>query len=158
MSDQFSKAAVSVGEMAEMVGLSRQRFYDLIGPTFPYPIYSVATKRPFYDERLQELCLSVRRHNCGVDGKPVLFYSSRSRSPRRTNGVPRTKSPSKPVVVEAHPEILAAVRSLGLASVTDEQVAAAVQTVFPGGIIGVDQGQAIRSVFVHLRRAATAAR
>ena len=38
MSDEFqTKAAVSVAEMARMVGLSRSRFYQLIGTAFPQP-------------------------------------------------------------------------------------------------------------------------
>ena len=60
-----------------MVGLVAHRFYQLIGTTFPWPVYSVSTWRPLYDEKLQELCLEVRRRNCGIDGKPVLFYSRR---------------------------------------------------------------------------------
>ena len=63
--------------MARMVGLSRSRFHQLIGTTFPWPLYSVSTRRPFYDEELQKCCLEVRRRNCGIDGKPVLFYSRR---------------------------------------------------------------------------------
>ena len=31
------KAAVSVAEMARMVGLSRARFYQLVGSAFPHP-------------------------------------------------------------------------------------------------------------------------
>jgi hypothetical protein len=69
-----TKAVVSISEMARMVGLSRSRFHQLIGTTFPWPLYAVSTKRPFYDEELQKLCLEVRRRNCGIDGKPVLFY------------------------------------------------------------------------------------
>jgi hypothetical protein len=43
-----NKAAVSMTEMARMCDLSRQRFYQLIGRAFPYPLYDVATRRPFY--------------------------------------------------------------------------------------------------------------
>ena len=35
--DVRTKAAVSVAEMAQMVGLSRARFYQLVGTTFPSP-------------------------------------------------------------------------------------------------------------------------
>ena len=48
-----TKAAVSVAEMATMVGLCRARFYQLVGTTFPWPQYDVATRRPFYNEELQ---------------------------------------------------------------------------------------------------------
>src|SRR5207344_1180857 len=72
-----SKAAVTVAEMSRMVGLSRARFYQLIGSAFPHPVYDVATKRPFYSEEAQKVCLEVRRRNCGIDGKPILFYAKR---------------------------------------------------------------------------------
>ena len=71
------KQAVTVSEMARMCGLSRARFYQLIGTAFPYPVYSVSTRRPFFDQELQKVCLEVRRRNCGIDGKPILFYSRR---------------------------------------------------------------------------------
>ena len=64
-----TKAAVTVAEMGRMCGLSRARFYQLIGATFPMPVYDVATRRPFYDEEAQKVCLEVRRRNCGIDGR-----------------------------------------------------------------------------------------
>ena len=60
------------------VGLSRQRFYQLIGTTFPYPVYDLKSRRPFYTAELQAMILEVRRRNCGIDGKPVLFYARRN--------------------------------------------------------------------------------
>ena len=30
--------------------VSRARFYQLVGTTFPWPLYDIATRRPFYDE------------------------------------------------------------------------------------------------------------
>src|SRR5271166_3448958 len=73
-----TKAAVSVAEMAKMVRLSRARFYQLqqVG-VFPSPVYDVSTRRPIYVQELQEVCLEVRRRNCGINGKPVLFYAHR---------------------------------------------------------------------------------
>ena len=73
----FTKNAVSVAEMARMLGLSRARFYQLIGTAFPHPVYDVSTRRPFYDQEAQTLCLEVRHRNCGIDGKPILFYARR---------------------------------------------------------------------------------
>src|SRR5258708_4026225 len=74
---QETKAAVSVAEMARMVGLSRSRFYQLIGTAFPQPRRHPQTGRPIYTEELQQVCLEVRRRNCGIDGKPILFYARR---------------------------------------------------------------------------------
>lgn len=72
-----TKAIVSVAEMARMVGFSRARFYQLIqAGTFPSPVYDIHTRRPTYTEDQQLVCLDVRRRNCGIDGRPVLFYAS----------------------------------------------------------------------------------
>src|SRR5271168_1951388 len=85
-----TKAAVTVAEMARMVGLSRSRFYQLIGSAFPQPERQPGTGRPIYTAALQEVCLEVRRRNCGIDGKPVLFYA------RRLGTAPAKPKASKP--------------------------------------------------------------
>ena len=86
------KQAVTVSEMARMVGLSRARFYQLIGSAFPFPVYNVSTKRPFFDESLQTICLEVRRRNCGIDGKGrwnliVANFATHSLCSQKTRGL-----------------------------------------------------------------------
>src|SRR6202035_4331102 len=81
------KAVVTVAEMARMCGLSRSRFYQLVGTAFPQPERQPGTGRPIYTEALQKVCLEVRRRNCGIDGKPVLFYARR---PASTPTKPKT--------------------------------------------------------------------
>src|SRR6478736_5302516 len=83
-----TRAAVTVAEMARMVGLSRARFYQLIGTAFPHPLYDVATRRPVYTEEFQLTCLEVRRRNCGIDGKAILFYVRR---PGTTLSAPKVR-------------------------------------------------------------------
>jgi hypothetical protein len=139
-----TKTVVSVAEMARMVGLSRARFYQLIGTAFPWPLYSVSTRRPFYDEELQTSCLEVRRRNCGIDGRPVLFYCQRA-----TATVPRKK---RPVKDDRHAELLDGLKGLGLVNVTGSQVAEAVRELFPRWEHGADQGGVIRALFLHFRR------
>src|SRR4051794_25107506 len=91
MSEQkATKVAVTVAEMARMVGLSRSRFYQLIGTAFPQPERQPGTGRPIYTEAQQEVCLEVRRRNCGIDGKPILFYA------RRLGTAPSRPKPPKP--------------------------------------------------------------
>jgi hypothetical protein len=142
------KAAVTVSEMARMVGLSRARFYQLIGTAFPHPVYDVRTRRPIYVEDLQKVCLEVRQRNCGVDGRPVLFYA-------KGFSVPKPAKPRKAVTPKAkepqHPEVLAAVRALGLTATSDE-VTQAVKHLYPNGLGGVGHPQVIRAVFLHLQR------
>lgn len=91
----LEKQAVSIAEMAKMVGLSRGRFYQLVGTTFPPPIYDVRTRRPFYPPDLQAVCLEVRRRNFGIDGRPVLFYARRMViAPTAPSGPRRQPSPT----------------------------------------------------------------
>ena len=90
-----TKVAVTVAEMARMVGLSRARFYQLLGSAFPLPVYDVSTRRPYFVEEMQRVCLEVRRRNCGIDGKPILFYCRRvpiSASAKRSPKITTTKT------------------------------------------------------------------
>ena len=143
-----TKTVVTVAEMARMCGLSRSRFYQLMGTTFPWPVYDITTHRPIYVEEQQCLCLEVRRRHCGIDGRPVLFYA-RHREPVPTTRIPKPKAS---IATDRHEDIMDALRGLGLASVTAAQVNAAVRTLFPGGIGRTDSGEVIRAVFLHLRQ------
>ena len=142
-----TKAVVTVAEMARMLGLSRARFYQLIGTALPNPIFDVRTRRPFYSEEQQRVCLEVRRRNCGVDGKPILFYARRGGTPSSPT---RRKQKSKPS--KEHVAIIDAVRSLGLVNASAEQIGSAIKILFPRGIESADRAEVIRGVFVHLQR------
>jgi len=140
-----TKAAVTVAEMSRMIGLSRSRFYQLIGTTFPEPSRDAAG-RPFYNEEQQSVCLEVRRRNCGINGKPILFYAPRSVI------ASSTKRSSKPHAPSKHADIIEAVRGLGLTTITAAQVDQAIKILFPNGVERVAQGEIIRSVFLSLKR------
>jgi hypothetical protein len=152
MIDQFqekTKVVVTIAEMARMLGLSRARFYQLIGTAFPYPIYDVRSRRPFYAEDQQRVCLEVRRRNCGIDGKAILFYARRGGAP----SAPARKSiKQKSKLNKEHLAIIEAVRALGLVGATAVQVGSAIKILFPRGVESADQGEVIRGVFVHLQR------
>jgi hypothetical protein len=137
-----TKTAVSVAEMSRMVGLSRARFYQLIGTAFPHPVYNVETRRPFYDEESQHLILEVRKRNCGIDGKPILFYARHAPKAAPTKKRTHVRNPNI--------ELLDGLKSLGLI-VTSSQVEAAIKSLFARGIEHVDQGEVIRSIFIHLK-------
>ena len=139
-----TKAVVSKSEMARMVGLSPARFAQLVGTTFPWPLYDVKTRRPFYTEELQEVCLSVRKRNCGVDGKPVLFYARRPVPVRPPN---KCKPPK-----HDYTDLLDGLKGLGLLNVTVAQVDEAVRKLFPLWEPGSDQSGVLRAIFLHLRR------
>ena len=145
---QSTKAVVSVSEMASMVRLSRQRFYQLMGSTFPSPKYDQTTCRPYYTEEMQLVCLDVRRRNCGVDGKPVMFYAKGHQLSKQSRRKPRTAKPSKP----KHTTIVDAIHALGLTSVNDQQVDDVIRDLFPDGTTDLQQAEVIRAVFVHIQR------
>jgi hypothetical protein len=151
MTDQFpsTKAVATVRDVARLVSLSPARFYQLQkSGIFPWPIYDLVTRRPHYTEEQQRECLEVRRRNCGINGKPILFYARRLDSPL-TPARPRTKP--KKVEGDRHQELVADLRGLGLASVTPAQVGAAMAELFPKGVSDVEQGDVIRAVFVRLK-------
>jgi hypothetical protein len=125
-----------------MVGLSHQRFHQLMqAGVFPRPQRNEG--RPFFDEPTQETCLEVRRRNCGVNGQVVLFYARRQATPIKPKKVTPTPSP--------HADLLDGLQSLGLASVTAADVGAAVKESFPQGIAGIDEGEVLRAVFLHMK-------
>lgn len=145
-----TKAAVTVSEMARMVGLSRARFYELVEVgVFPHPVYCVSTRRPMYVEELQEVCLTVRRRNCGVNGKPVLFYARGHRTPTPTAKPSKSPAP-KPKPPAAHADLIDGLMALGLVA-TAAQVADAVTALYPAGVNGTDRGQVLRAVFLRLK-------
>ena len=147
-----TKAAMSVSEMAREVGLSRARFYGLIGKTFPPPVYDLGTRRPYYTEELQQVCLDVRRRNCGVDGHPVLFYSRRT-APAPVSPKRRKLVPARPAATKSkHAEIVESVRTLGLTTATAAQIDSVVRVLFPAGTADAEHGEIVRAVFVHLMR------
>jgi len=150
-----TKAAVTISDMARMVGLSRARFYQLIGTAFPWPVYSVSTRRPFFNEDLQQVCLEVRRRNCGFDGRPVLFYARQnehSQHPRPTQKQKPISKPKAPSPDDGLLDILEGVRALGLTMTNYAQVEAAVKSAFPTGTSGISPGDSIRTVFLALAR------
>lgn len=146
-----TKSAVTVSEMARMVGLSRSRFYQLQGTAFPHPVYDRETRSPYYTAEQQQVCLEVRHRNCGIDGQPILFYARNPKPPtgdrkRRKSKVKTTRAMSR------YEAIIKGVKSLGLNNVTGSQVEQTIRKLFPNGISDVEQGEIIRVVFVHLMR------
>ena len=142
------KQNVSVTEMASMCGLSRSRFYDLIGTAFPKPMHDEATGRPYYDQNLQDKCLEVRATNVGVDGKPVVFYASRSRRKIQQND-PQSSEPTTNCSTGIA-KLVNAMREMGLRGVTAKQVGELAGKLYPNGYELAD-GETLRRMFLELR-------
>ncbi|WDI39871.1 helix-turn-helix transcriptional regulator [Bremerella sp. P1] len=148
--NEVQKAAVSVSEMARIVGLSRARFYQLMSEgVFPKPKYDDSNSRPYYDEDMQAECIQVKRRNVGVNGKVVMFYGSRHPLSGQSKRRPRRKTTSKPA--SEYTDLIDSLSCLGL-SATAQQVEAAVAECFPDGIQKLDSGEVVRAVFLHLKR------
>jgi hypothetical protein len=141
--------ALSVSEMARSVGLSRARFYQLQGAAFPLPVYDLRTRRPYYTEAQQQVCLEVRRKNCGIDGRPVLFYASRLVSGGRKPKPPKAKLDPKSKDVSA---LVDGLNALGYSSATAAQVEQTTKQLFPNGTGDIEQREVLRAVFLHLKR------
>ena len=137
------KAAVSVTTMARTVSMSRSRFYDYIKRgVFPWPLYSLATRRPFFSGGMQSEILAVRQTGIGANGEFVLFYERREDVHEVKPQSNRRRS------TENHLESL---RSLGLTTITQAQVEAEMAKLFPGGITGIEGAAVIRTLYRHLR-------
>jgi len=139
------KAFVSVVEMSEMLDLSKSRFHFLIqAGVFPKAIRHESCRRPVYDAKLQQECLEIRQTGVGHNGSPVLFNQKR-----------RSQTQQKPCqgrlpITEEQAELVEAMRSLGLTAKAEE-VQLAMRELFPTGKDGIDQGEVVRRVFLHLR-------
>ncbi len=151
MSDDIvSKLAVSVSEMAKAVGLSRARFYQLIrSGTFPAPDREPGSGRPCYYQEAQARCLDVRRRNCGIDGKPIIFYSRRRDfgTGKRKPPKPRLEAKSKDIA-----GLVDGLNALGLTTATAAQIEKVIEEKYPTGTQGLDQGEVLKAVFLEIRR------
>ena len=135
--------AMSVAETARLIQMSRSRFHQLIGTVFPLPKRD-ENGRPYFDREQQALVVEIRRRNVGIDGKPILFRATGS----RTASTPRKpKASSKPT--QDHRDVLVAVRELGLTQATARDVDECVRSLFPDGKMP-EQGDLIRRVFLSL--------
>ena len=144
------KSVVSVAEMARQLSLSRSRLYQLIQEgIFPSPLYDVQTRRPFFNEEMQAVCMEVRRRNCGINGKPILFYCPRH--PLGTQPKTIKKSKTEPKPKNQYADLIDGLRSLGL-DVSAATVGPIVDELFPSGIQNLDSGEVIRSVFLRIKR------
>ena len=136
--------------MARAVGLSRARFYQLVRRgTFPPPDKESVTGRPCYFEDGQRQVMEVRRRNCGIDGKPILFYA------RRRDFVGEKRKATKPKIESKGKDVaplIDGLNALGLTTATAAQVQQVIEQLYPTGTTGIDQGEVLKAVFLEIRR------
>ena len=134
------KRSVSVSEMAVRLDLSRARFYQLLQEgIFPQPIYSIRTRRPFYDCDLQSKCITVRETGIGDNGESILFYRPRQKPTKR-----RQKQDTR------CQELLEILIGMGL-QCSAKEVSEAISELYPEGLKEHDQGVVIRDLFRYLK-------
>jgi hypothetical protein len=140
------REAMNVAETARLIQMSRSRFNQLLGTVFPLPKRD-EQGRPFFDRQQQMQIVEIRRSNKGMDGKPILFRATGSRT--STPKKPRSKTPA--LCTHDHTQILNAVRSLGLERATRHDIEHCLSTLFPDGRLPADQGTLIRQVFLSIK-------
>jgi len=140
-----SKPIISVVEACVLLQLSRSRYYQLVQSGFlPKPLIDERSKRPYYDETLQQKLLECRETGIGIDGSYLLFYS-----PRKKGTAPQTKQKQKmDPVVRDYRETL---ESMGL-EVTVWEIQEALLSLYPNGTNAEDQGLVIRKIYRHLKQ------
>ena len=145
---------LSISQMAKLLNLSRSRFYTLVSENiFLPPIYSPENKRPFFTQEIAEKNLQVKKNNVGINGKIVLFYSSRNNS-----SLPAHKKKSRKNKLENnstgdnHQDLKEGLAALGLSNVSDAQIESALKKSFPQGTENIPNGEILKAVFLTIKR------
>ena len=141
MSKPSQNRYVTVQELCELVGLSKNRFYALQkAGIFPAAMRSPLNNRPVFDSALVEQCLAIVRNRVGANGVPYV--------PNRKSRPARQASTKKPT--GRHQGLIEALGSLGLTA-TPAEVDGAMKRL-PDGGAGLEEPELIRQVFLELRK------
>lgn len=139
---------LTVTQMAERLGLSRRRFYELIGAKkFPPPVYLVATRRPIYPDFLQAECLRIKATGLALDGTVIVFNMPRAEANRSSAG---RRSGRASEIHQKHSGLIEYLSSLGIDASADK-VDAAIRDEFPDGVQDVNDPVLWRAVVRRLR-------
>lgn len=160
MEQECVREIVTCVEMARMCGLSRSRFYSLVKEgIMPQPSRREGTNRPCYTREQQAQCLLVRKTNCGVNGKPVLFYAVRpvsvesQRQARPRSGAPRRterdrRQQADPILTD----LRAGLSELGVTEISDAELRGALADEYPDGHANMPMATLLMVVFRRLNR------
>lgn len=138
------KPIVSINEICRMLQLSRSRYYQLIESGFlPKPFIDVRSKRPYYDQELQQKCLDIRESGIGANKAILLFYSPRKKDESKASKKRKLKD-------SASQEFAETLNSMGL-DCSEKEAAAALTELYPNGTKDVETGLIIRELYRHLK-------
>ena len=152
--DPNRRVVLTISDTARLVGLSRSRFYALMQQgVFPMPIYLIATKRPFYDERLRDECVEIRRTGLGANDQPILFYPRRAGPPTTRSSKSSLRGKKKtPTIKPRVLRLIELLRGLGVESPSPQSVTAALSACFPSGADDKADHELVGPVFRHLKQ------
>ena len=154
LSNSCQKTAISVSDMAMAIGLSRSRFYRLMEDgKFPSPIYDLRTRKPFYDERLQEICLLIRQTGIAYDNCRIMFNACRQKphkSPQAAN-VAQKIEPTTDDAPNENNDLVEALQEMGVKA-TSQQIDVAIKEIYPDGQNDIDEGVLLGDLFRFLRK------
>ena len=141
MSKASQNRYVTVTELCELIGLSKNRFDALHkNGIFPAALRSPLNNRPVFDTALVEQCLGIVRTRVGANGTPSV--------PNRRKATPSRETQKKSS--GRHQGLIEALASLGLTT-TPAQVEEAMGRLPEGGA-EMDEPELIRRVFLELRK------
>ena len=144
-------SAASITDVSRMVGLSRARFYQLIkAGVFPPPVYAIHSRRPYYTDQMQTVCVNIRKQNMGLNGQPILFYARKAPFAKKMKSSPRSSNKNKQP--SRWNGILEGLKSLGLGGIESEQIEAIIRTNYPSGISDIAEGEVLRTCYRNLRQ------
>ena len=148
--NQHIPEAVSINQMVRLLQISRSRLYSLMEEGILLrPVYSLS-KRPFFTREMAEKNIDAKKNNRGINGRVVVFYSSRSTS---VHSVHKSNPFKKqiPATNKRFENLIKSLESLGLKDITDPQIGSAIGQCFPNGTQNVDEDEILTSVFRHLK-------
>ena len=156
-SDAPLPAYMTVSAHIRQLGLSRARFYVLMGNGFFIPpVYLLVNRRPVYTPEMAEKNALAKAVGIGVvSGEARVFYQPRRDRPSTDTAGPRRSRRSLSPGRRSQNDIgsiVAALGSLGLQGVEEDVVAQIITDLFPEGTGNVENGDVIRAVFRRVRQ------
>lgn len=145
---------LSVVQMAERLGMSRRRLYELIAAgKLPPPCYRLADRRPVYPPEVHEACVRVRETGVAFDGGVIIFNRRPEPISRGATAAPRRRSASVPEPPAGeHAELVAQLAMLNVQTDADA-VRRSLGTCYPDGTTGIPLGEIVKTLVRHLRHA-----